>query len=151
MGFRFDIAKSDTCMSQYWQWVFNHSFGHHESSCRHDMNLFKRAMSTILSDFLNRNCSPNLEQMWVKIHQKHRKVVFKKYFGENMFASNLCLGYSNSSQSRWLRLCMMNCAHAESVCWWKCLLSENLTVEENWLLPKMANNLNLIDELCSYR
>jgi len=27
-------------------------------------------------------------------------VVFTKYFGGNVLASNLCLGYSNSSQSR---------------------------------------------------
>jgi hypothetical protein len=64
---------------------------------------FKVTVSTILSDFLNRNFSPKLEQMWVKLiwnRQKHRKAVFTKYFGENVFASNLCLGYSNSSQSR---------------------------------------------------
>ena len=89
MGFRFDIAKSDTCMSQYWQWVFNHSFGHHESSYRHDMKLFKRAMSTILSDFLNRNCSPNLEQMWVKIHLKRPKTQ-KSGFQEIFRGKHVC-------------------------------------------------------------
>ena len=33
----------------------------------------KRAMSTILSDFLNRIFSPKLEQMLVKIHLRHPK------------------------------------------------------------------------------
>jgi hypothetical protein len=36
-------------------------------------NIFKVTVSTILSDFLNRNYSPNLEQMWVKIHLKQPK------------------------------------------------------------------------------
>ena len=45
-----------------------------------------------------------LQSMWVKIHLKQPKTpesVFNElYFEENVFASNLCLGYSNSSQSR---------------------------------------------------
>ena len=55
-------------------------------------------MSTILSDFLNWNLFPKLEQMRVKIHLKQPKTpksdtfVFTKYFGGNVCASNFCLG-----------------------------------------------------------
>jgi hypothetical protein len=41
--------------------------------CPSFRNIFKVTVSTILSDFLNRNYSPNLEQMWVKIHLKQPK------------------------------------------------------------------------------
>jgi hypothetical protein len=59
-------------------------------------SVLKRAMSTLLPDFLN--FSPKLEQMWVKIHLKQQKT--RNISEIKGFASNLCLGYSHSSQRR---------------------------------------------------
>ena len=59
-------------------------------------SVLKRAMSTLLPDFLN--FSPKLEQMWVKIHLKQQKT--RNISEIKGFASNLCLGYSHSSQWR---------------------------------------------------
>ena len=87
------------CFMQYMLYDSNIS-NRNEVTDNSNRPAFKVTVSMILSDVLNRIFSFKLE-----------------YFGENVFASNSCLGYSNSSQSRWLRFCMMNCARMYSV--WK--------------------------------
>jgi hypothetical protein len=42
--------------------------------------MLKVTVSTILSDFLNQNFSPKLEQMRVKIHLKQPKTSFHEIF-----------------------------------------------------------------------
>ena len=71
----------------------------------HSNDVLKVTVSTILSEFLNRNCSPKLEQMWVQIHLKQSKT--RNILGKTC-SQVICV---------WVTLIQVSQDNSASVCW----------------------------------
>ena len=91
---------------------------------------FKVTVSTILSDFLNRNFSPKLEQVWVRKNSSKTAKNTEKWFSRNI-SGKTC----SQAICVWATLIQVNQDNSASV-WWTAH-ARNRFVDENVLCRKI--------------